>query len=374
MIISDIKLFALNIPFKTSFSHASKTRTCTETLICVTKTVNHVGFGEGCPRDYVTGEDYSTAKSFLLAIVGEVLKLNSLNALKKFVKQKEKLIDRNPAAWCAIETALLDVLGKERRVSVYRLLTEANSSSCSVGDKRVIRCTAVLGIQSDKDPIKQNVVRYHRMGFVDFKIKVSGKLSQDLYVIKLVEDIVPTCKIRIDANNLWENEQVALDYLNRVRKHVWAVEEPLKSKSVTDYKRLHNECGIKIILDETFTSIRDVSKLEDFLIPNLRISKLGGLIRTIEIARHLTKSGKNFILGCHVGETSILTACQLIVARMYSKGLLAFEGGFSSYLLETDIASPSFEFSFGGLLKTSYFKRSGLGLEVDLQENYTKLI
>ncbi|MCS6894246.1 MAG: hypothetical protein NZO16_06770 [Deltaproteobacteria bacterium] len=48
---------------------------------------------------------------------------------------------------------------------------------------------------------------------------------------------------------------------------------------------------------------------------------------------------------------------------MYSKRLLAFEGGYSSYILETDIATPDFEFSFGGLLETRYSRRYGHGLK-----------
>ncbi|MCS6894084.1 MAG: hypothetical protein NZO16_05925 [Deltaproteobacteria bacterium] len=370
MKIRKIKLLALHIPFKAEFSHASKKRTSTETLICAVETSNHIGFGEGCPRDYVTSEDYGTAKNFFSIIIADIPELDSFQTLKEFVKKNQHVIDKNPAAWCAIETALLDVLAKERQVSVRGLLFNPEESRQLVANQRFIRCTAVFGISSDKGSVKRFVDRYKQLGFVDFKIKITGKLSQDLYLIQSINDLVPNSRIRIDANNLWENEKLALNYLGVVRENVWAVEEPLRSRSLVDYRRLYSDCGIKIILDESFKKIDDILYLDDCFIPNLRISKLGGLLRATEITEILVKRGRGFIIGCHVGETSILTACQMIVASMYPQGLLAFEGGFSSYLLETDISKPELKFNSKGLLDISDLKGSGLGVNVEFSDRY----
>ena len=55
--IDSLHARALQIPFKVAFSHASASRDTTHSLwVEVTLHDGSVGYGEGCPRDYVTGE------------------------------------------------------------------------------------------------------------------------------------------------------------------------------------------------------------------------------------------------------------------------------------------------------------------------------
>lgn len=55
----------LQIPFKVSFKHASAQRSVTESVLVQVKSPNGVvGYGESCPRNYVTGEIISSVKKF----------------------------------------------------------------------------------------------------------------------------------------------------------------------------------------------------------------------------------------------------------------------------------------------------------------------
>ncbi|HEY6507524.1 MAG TPA: hypothetical protein VIY56_05900, partial [Vicinamibacterales bacterium] len=56
---------ALAIPFVVAFRHASAERRETATVWVEARRGPHVGYGEGCPRPYVTGETVESALSFL---------------------------------------------------------------------------------------------------------------------------------------------------------------------------------------------------------------------------------------------------------------------------------------------------------------------
>jgi L-alanine-DL-glutamate epimerase-like enolase superfamily enzyme len=74
---------------------------------------------------------------------------------------------------------------------------------------------------------------------------------------------------------------------------------------------------------------------------NIRISKMGGILRSLAIAEEARAMGFPIIIGAQVGETSILTRAALTLANHYRDILLAQEGAFGTYLLERDIADST---------------------------------
>ena len=83
---------------------------------------------------------------------------------------------------------------------------------------------------------------------------------------------------------------------------------------------------------------------------NLRISKMGGLLRALAIIESARKLGVGLIIGAQVGETSLLTRCGLTAAQAASDILVAQEGAFGTHLLEKDICNPPLMFAKAGLL------------------------
>ena len=86
MKIQQLKATPLEIPFKTSFKHASADRAKTAS-VWVEAHVTHgglTGYGEGCPREYVTGESLQSALDWIAhyqsSIVNDVTDLASLKA------------------------------------------------------------------------------------------------------------------------------------------------------------------------------------------------------------------------------------------------------------------------------------------------------
>ena len=198
----------LEIPFKVNFKHALANRVKTESILVIAKSSNgNIGYGEGCPRSYVTNESVDTALNFIRNYKKQILGISTLQYLKSFIESNKKVIDINPAAWCAVELALLDLLGKETKQSVEKLLKLPKL-------RTEFRYTAVIGdwgISTTNNFLQ----KFLALGFKNFKLKLSGDLNQDLSKINLLKQLkVEDISIRVDANKLWDDADEVFSYLN----------------------------------------------------------------------------------------------------------------------------------------------------------------
>lgn len=360
MKLKHIELKKLEIPFRVSFKHASAERTTTETVIAEAHSENGmIGYGEGCPRSYVTGESIESCMDFMASHHQSIVSIDSIDSLRAFVSATQPAIDKNPAAWCAIETAILDSLGKleEKSIEAVIGIPEIQGS---------FHYTAVLGVSNPKVFAAQ-LAQYIQIGFNDFKVKISGDAGVDVSNIAAIRTARPEAKIRLDANNLWNSADEAIAYLSTFSSDFWAVEEPIKARDYAGLKILAEHLGCKIILDESFLRIEDFEKLSgdpSVWIPNIRISKMGGLLRSLAIAEECRKRGIKFIIGAQVGETSILTRTALSLANTYRDNLIAQEGAYGTHLLEHDITDSPIMFGKSGIVKQNELTMHGLAIHV----------
>jgi len=358
MELKRIELKKLEIPFRVSFKHALAERTVTETVIAIAHCNTDLkGYGEGCPRHYVTGESIESCMDFLKKNNTNILQINSVQSLQDFVSDNRLDIDNNPAAWCAIETAFLDLFGKIERKSIEAVIGIPEIQGN-------FHYTAVLGVSNPK-VFQVQLAQYIQIGFNDFKVKISGDSAADTSNIAAIRAVIPDAKIRLDANNLWSNVDEAITYLASLAPNFWTIEEPIKVKDYAGLKKLADHLHCKIILDESFLRIEDLGKIQDnpkIFIPNIRISKMGGLLRSLAIAEECRKRGFKFIIGAQVGETSILTRIAISLANSYRDMLIAQEGAYGSYLLEHDITEPPIMFGKNGTVNLSANNINGLGL------------
>ncbi len=114
MMLQRIEASELAIPFKGAFKHASAERHAMQSLwVTVTDANGGRGYGEGCPREYVTGESISSALTFVERHRADWLaNIQDVRALRHWVEQHAIAIDAHPAAWAAVELAFLDLFGK----------------------------------------------------------------------------------------------------------------------------------------------------------------------------------------------------------------------------------------------------------------------
>ena len=365
MILESIHASILEIPFKTTFKHASAERKTTQTIWMTAHARSGArGFGEGCPREYVSAESLASAEAFIGQYSNDWLRtIDSIDTLKDWVARHGGEIDANPAAWTAVELALLDLLGKEAGCSVEKLLGLPELAGR-------FSYTAVLG---DAEPrqFEAQLAQYLGVGFHNFKIKLSGEYERDLAKVRALTaaGILPQA-VRADANNLWADAHTAIAYFEALNFKFFALEEPLRANDIDGMRQIADALGANIILDESLLRTEQLARLvasPACWIVNVRVSKMGGLLRSLALVREAHARKLRLIVGAHVGETSLLTRAGLTVANCARDILLAQEGAFGTHLLTRDIVEKSLMFAGGGVLDIDAYgvaNKPGFGLAI----------
>ena len=347
MRIERLEVFKFPVPFKVVFRHASASRARAENIIVSARSdCGLVGYGEGCPRSYVTGETVEGGLAFIQEYADAIADaVQDEESLRAWIASHRSIIDLNPAAFCAVEIAILDLIGKVKQCPVEDLVDIPRVSGAH-------KYSAVLG-DAPYLVFWWQFRRYWNQGFRDFKVKISGDLRRDRGKMCLFgKKADPALRVRLDANNHWTSAEACVRHITGLSSRIFAIEEPLQVGDLDGFKRVGEECRAKIILDESLLRPEQIDTLDDAgrWILNLRVSKMGGIIRSLEVAQKAGQRGIGIIVGAQVGETSILTRAGLTIMSAIRPNLVASEGAFGTHLLQRDLTSPSLMFGAGGVL------------------------
>jgi L-Ala-D/L-Glu epimerase len=372
MKIEHLSLHCLSIPFVQAFQHATQDRRTSDAIIVEVRSGDHRGYGEALAREYVTGESTRSVVAHLTEqvwprLAGAELAVGSPSSLLEAVagclaaaapqafmppESGTGLIAHN-AARCGIELALVDCWLKTQRRSLGAVLPARQQE---------VSYSGVISAGS----VERAVALARKMllgGLRQIKIKVGDELDEQR-VAAVREAVGPECSLRVDANGAWDFD-IALSKLAALaRQNIESCEEPLGRARRADLPRLVAHSPIPIMVDESLITDADAEQLLEqrgchaF---NLRLSKLGGLLPCLRLARRAEQRGVWCQLGSHVGETSILAAAGRHLA-LHLGQLRFLEGSFGSLLLSVDIASPSIKFGHGG--RAGALRGDGLGAAV----------
>jgi L-alanine-DL-glutamate epimerase-like enolase superfamily enzyme len=365
MRIVSATLYALNIPFKSSFSHSLHTRDHSDSIIVKLETKNGItGYGEGAARPYVTGETVDTSIEHIrISLVPSILGVDVDDSpmsheiwsrlISLFPENKGASVIAWNASRCAVELALLDCWLKENQCSLSKLLPPQRKTVVYSGviESDSIEKTKVLAKQAKK------------LNLGAIKIKVSKRTG--LAHVKGVRDIVgPAVSIRLDANGDFDVD-TSIEFAASLNGlDVECLEQPIPRGNIPGLVRVKKNSPIPIMVDESLVTLDDAKKLIeakacDFF--NLRLSKNGGVFDTIRLAETAIQAGIQLQLGCQVGETAILSAAGRHVAA-FLKDVRFVEGSYGEYLLTEDISHEDIRFGSEG--KAPILGRDGLGVAV----------
>ena len=270
-------------------------------------------------------------------------------------------LDANPAAWCAIELALLDVMAKDvgQPIEAFLGLPPLRGR---------FRYTAVLG-DAERQVFQATADQYRGYGFTDLKVKLSGNADRDREHLDVVRRWgSQATRVRVDANNLWARADEAIAFLRALNCQFFAIEEPVSANQYGELLQIADALDCRIVLDESFVRLAQLAPLQanpDRWLINVRVSKMGGLLRSLDIVQAARRAGIGLIVGAQVGETSLLTRAALTVAHAAGPALVAQEGAFGTLLLERDVCDPPLMFGPAGVLDVARFSDltgAGLGL------------
>lgn len=356
MSVSKIRVASLAIPFRHRFAHASATREqAANVLVRLESAHGAVGLGEGCPRAYVTGETVETALDFLGKRAPAILRQAvDVGSLRRWLDANAAEVDQHPSAMCALEMALLDLFARRAGVTVEDL----------VGSPKLAEALSVTAVYGSASAVAFHVQRWRfgRAGMSDAKLKLTGDSRRDS---TRALSLARRGRLRLDANNLWRDARAAIGGLRPVAPHAWAVEEPVAPRDWPGMLAVAQATGLAVILDESFTRVEDLATAPEGAnwIANIRVSKLGGILRTLDAIEGARRRGFGVIVGAQVGETSLLARAGLLAAAAASKTLRGFEGAYGRHLLTRDIVRPSVTFDARGRIALRAPFSPGWGLE-----------
>ncbi len=355
------------VPFNVVFKHTSAARAATENVVVrVTDADGTIGYGEGCPRSYVTGETEASAIEFIKSSGPKIVaNVADLASLRQEIANHREAIDDNPAAFCALELALLDLMSRKAGVPVERFIAVPSL-------RESFAYSAVLS-DSGAVTFGGQVLRYRAGGLRHFKLKISGDIDRDRgklrwFAGRLGRWFAKT--VRVDANNLWSDPDRAIAHLRALDYPFLGIEEPLQAGDLPNFLAIAEALDTRIILDESLLRAGQLANLPGDparWILNCRISKSGGLLRSLDLIERSVAHGLGVIVGAHVGETSLLTRAGLTAASAAGDQLLAQEGAFGTFLLAHDICEDPIMFGRGGQITTHdqpSLQRPGLGVSV----------
>jgi muconate cycloisomerase len=362
MIIKKLDIWHLKLGFQSPIKHSLANHIGSENLVLRVTTADAVmGYGEGVPRAFVTGEVLGDSLAFIQEVLGPEILARKFHSAQGLIIAMEDLYKQTqaqqyPAAFCALETALLDAAGRTWEAPLSELIGPKLRES--------LVYSAVIPMMS-MEQMSQifNLVKMNHMRFVKLKVGT----DTDLETLKMARDRLGLeVDIRVDANSAWSPEEAIARLKEMEPYRISAVEQPVAKADFIGLRQVREAVPIQVIADESLCTEEDARRLIDLKacqIFNIRLSKCGGLGAAARIRRLADKAGILCQLGCHVGETSILSAAGRHFALTVPH-LSFVEGSFSPYLLTRDVAAEPVVFNAGGLA----FELTGYGLGIEVLE------
>jgi L-Ala-D/L-Glu epimerase len=371
--IVELTAFHTRIALRRPIRHASHRRLDSENLHIRCVLSNGVeGFGEGVPREYVTGETIESTLA-LLQKTDLAAQLEPCADFARAVALAERLQlaaipgdDRGcqgNAARCALELAFLDAYGRHFQTPVGQvvplLAPELHNAQERIHYSGVI--TSARGNRLRMASVVQRL-----FGFRQIKVKVGIAGYDDVKRLRVCRAWVGSgVDLRIDANEAWSPDEAAARVRELEPFRITSVEQPVPHAQVGFLREIRKHIDTPIMLDESLCGRIDAERaIADGTCDlfNLRLSKCGGFIPTLRLAQLARQHGLGCQLGCQVGETAVLSAAGRHFATRVG-GLRYLEGSYDRHLVRESLAARDITFGWGGWARA--LPGPGLGITLD---------
>ena len=348
MRVTITKLYRLQISFKGgSYEHHLAKRNTTDSVIMVIEDTNGIqGIGECCPRDYVTFETYESVVENVKELAPTIIShfdgsLASISNALAFVP------DAMPSVRCLFETALLTYFMRKNQKNLFDVL--------GVLQQKTLTYSAAFD-SGEATTFEKMGQFYSALQFKSAKLKIhSDNEINKQRILRIRELLGNHTPIRLDGNEIWEWHKNRYEMEALVDLGIRCFEQPFPKEDVSSCAAFRKYFGnaIELIADESVTTLASAqfhATKEYFTGVNLKISKNGGYFRALEIAQLFQEQNKTVRLGCHVGETSLLSLWGILFATAFSN-LKDQEGAFGTHILTEDPFQPSIRSGIEGKIE-----------------------
>ncbi|MBW3599652.1 MAG: dipeptide epimerase [Planctomycetes bacterium] len=378
MRIAELHAYVVNLPLRREFKHASFTRRASENLVVRCRLADGtVGWGEGVPREYVTGETPDGAiEEFAAAPLDEAFS-HDAGDWPDVIAMCEAF---NPSAMCddprgaygnalrcAVELSVLDAFGRLLGQPVSEVTRHFEPSrGFAVHRDRVRYSTTITAVGARKE--RMSALKMRVYGFRQCKVKVGVAGVDDFVRLRRLRRwLGGGMDIRLDANEAWSASEAAAKIESLAECDITCVEQPVPHAEVKSLTGLRRRVATPIMLDESLTSLIDAEaaiREQTCDLFNIRLSKCGGFLNSLRLAAIAREAGLGYQLGCHPGESGLLSAAGRHWA-VAVPDIRYLEGSYDRHLLRDLLTNEDVTFRYGGCARA--LAGPGLGVTVDLK-------
>lgn len=378
MKIRSLTAFQVPIGLRKPVRHASHVRYHNDTLIVRCELTNgHVGWGEGLPREYVTGESIESVWQHLQQSSFDTLSdefHDAREASEMFdqftlaaVAAPEGVTPREcfgNSVRCALELALLDAACQTDRQSLGDFIASLPEAAEVIEQREEIFYSGVITSMTAR---KQwlSAWKMRLFGFGMIKVKVGTEGIDDRDCLRRIWKVVgPHVDLRVDANEAWQPDEIISRMEPLLPFHPTSLEQPVPHEAVEGLASVRPDLSVPIMLDESLCCEEDGERAieqQTCDLFNIRLSKCGGIRSSVRLAAMARANGLGYQLGCQVGETGILSAAGRHFACNVGE-IRYVEGSFDRFLVRETLTHENLTFARRG--RAGRLTGPGLGISV----------
>ena len=245
------------------------------TIVGVETDTGIVGYGEVCPLGPFYLPAYAEGVRAGLKELGPHLIGWDPREIAKLNDRMDAALKGHPYVKSGIDIACWDILGKIAGLPVCTLLGGRYGDSV-----RLYRAIS----QEDPSVMAGKVQKYCDEGYTRFQLKVGGDPDVDIERIRMVRSILdPSHRLVADANTGWTQHE-AIRVCRAVKDLDVYIEQPCLSYE--ECLAVRRATDHPFVLDESIDSLQALLRAQSDLaadVVNLKISKLGGLTRAVQL-------------------------------------------------------------------------------------------
>ncbi|MFC1862434.1 mandelate racemase/muconate lactonizing enzyme family protein [Thermodesulfobacteriota bacterium] len=364
MNIDKVKIYRVDLPFTGDFSISRKKGLDANNVVVevISTQENIKGYGEGAPVEFVTGETQEGTVRNVVKFVRErsfPRELDDVTQIWDFIDSLPNLKEKSSAI-CALETALLDALGRYQKKYIIDYLPQEHLTN-------TIHYGATISL-GNKERITQIYKMIKDLGVNKIRIKFDKDFERNEEALKTVRQLFgDDCDLRVDPNGVWDQEQ-AIKHFPLIKKYgIRVLEEPINpaDPGFTGFVEKMKDSGVILMACEsapTLNEVESIIKDGNYQMINVKLNRSGGFRRALKIIELIRNKGLSFQIGCSLGESGILSAGGRALGLICSDAVY-YDGSYDRFLLKENITTEDVSFGIGG--EAGPLNGPGLGIEVD---------
>lgn len=353
MKVRSLEAIPIGLPFRRPYVTASGSLERRDMILVRITGDDAVGHGDAVPMGLRGGPSLDAVRHDLETACAPALADSPLGGDPRTAIRRAldgcRAAGAGPEALSAVDTALVDLIGRREGIPAWRLL--------GAGRCEPVRCNGSIGAD-DPTSAAADAAALAGVGFETLKVKVGR--GDDLERMRAVRAAVgPALKLRVDANGAWGAQEAITRLTDIAELGLELAEQPCRR--LEELAEVRSATGIRIVADESVATLGEA--LEALAAgamdaATLKLTKVGGVHAAIEIAA-ATPAYLSSALDSAVGIAAAAHCVQAMFPRQFAAGLA--HGLATSSLFADDVADAAH--LKGPVIELG--EEPGLGIEVD---------